>query len=72
MKTFTKRLIPALVVLLFSGLGLATSNNLQTDTNINPIFLASLGFFLGMILYIIALYKDHKKKSLENQRRKMR
>lgn len=70
MKTFTKRLIPALAVLFFSGLGLATSNSIDTNTNLNPIFLFSLAFFLGMILYIVAIYKESKKKKLENEKRK--
>ena len=70
MKIFTKRLISVLAVLLFSGLGLATSNSIDTNSNINPLFLISLAFFLGMILYLVALYKDHKKKKIESEKRK--
>ncbi len=68
MKKFYKNLTGSSIILIISVITLGYG--LQTFDSIPVLALIGLGFFIGMITYIIYLIKEDTKQKEENLRRK--
>ena len=72
MNRLKKNRTGAYIILIIALLGLSYSSIIKNEINTTPLFLASLAFTIGILLYLNHLNKEAKKLKADREARKVK